>query len=203
MSTNADRAKLWAQRLIAAAKADLALRAQLATSGALFEGYNPEMEALHLTNASLLEAFMGEHGWPSRTVLGEEAAAAAMLILQHAISRPDLQRGALGLLAAAAEAGEASPVDAAYLADRIAVLEGKPQLFGSQFDWDESGALSPAPILDPDSVDERRAQLGLPPIGETIAAMRARAAAEGDAPPSDMAARRAAQAAFLARVGWR
>jgi hypothetical protein len=40
-------------------------------------------------------------------------------------------------------------------------------------------------------------------MGETIAAMRARAAAEGDGAPADLPARRAAQAAFLKRVGWR
>jgi hypothetical protein len=94
-------------------------------------------------------------------------------------------------------------VDAAYLADRIAVLEGRPQRFGSQFDWDEDGALSPAPILEPDTVDVRRAQLGLPPLAQTIAAMRAQADAEGQRPPADLPARKAAYAAFLKRVGWR
>lgn len=193
----------WAQRLIAAAQADLSLRARLVDEGTLFHGYHPEMEAVHLTNASLLEACLDEIGWPSRTQVGEEGAAAAMLVLQHAISRPALQRKGLACILAAVEAGEANALDAVYLADRIAVLEGRPQLFGSQFDWDEAGQLSPAPLADPDSVDTRRASVGLPPLAETIDAMRARAAAEGDMAPADMAARKAAYAAFLQRVGWR
>lgn len=197
------QASPWSERLIAAARWDLDVRARLAESGALFDGYHPEMEAVHLTNASLLEACLAEIGWPTRSAVGEQAASAAFLILQHAISRPDLQRSALSLLLDAAGTGEASPLDAAYLADRIAVLEGRGQLFGSQFDWDEAGELSPAALEDPAGVDERRASVGLPPLADAVAEMRARAAAEGERPPADHAARRAAYEAFLARSGWR
>lgn len=193
----------WAQRLIAAAQVDLTVRARLAGTGALFEGYHPEMEAVHLTNASLLEACFAELGWPSRGAVGEEAAAAAMLILQHAISRPDLQRTGLDLLLEAVQAGQANALDAAYLADRIAVLEGRPQLFGSQFEWDDADELSPAPIHDIDGVDARRASIGLPPLAEAIAAMRAQAVAEGHTAPADKAARKAEIALFLKRTGWR
>ena len=76
-------------------------------------------------------------------------------------------------------------------------------MFGSQFDWDEDGALSPAPIFDPDGVDDRRASVGLPPLAAATAEMRERAAAEGQTPPVDHAARKAAFAAFLTRTGWR
>lgn len=193
----------WSDALIAAARLDLDTRARLAATGALFDGYHPEMEAVHLTNASMLESCLAEIGWPTRSRVGEEAAAAAFLILQHAISRPDLQRLCLEKLLEAAGQGEASAQDAAYLADRIAVLEGRGQLFGSQFDWDEAGALSPAPLADPEGVDARRASVGLPPLDEAIAEMRARAAAEGERPPPDHAARRAAFEAFLKRAGWR
>jgi hypothetical protein len=193
----------WTQRLIAAAKADLTLRQALLADGALFEGYHPQMEAQHLTNASLLEACLDDIGWPGRDQVGDEGAAAAMLIIQHAISQPALQRRALALLLDAVQAGEANAVDAAYLADRIAVFEGRPQLFGSQFDWDEAGEMSPAPILEPDLVDVRRASVGLPPLAEAIAEMRARAAAEGQTAPPDHIARRATFGAFLRRTGWR
>lgn len=193
----------WGSLLVQAAKADLDLRARLAAEGTLFGDYHPEMEAQHLTNASLLEACWDEIGWAGRDSVGEEGAAAAMLIVQHAISRPDLQRRALAMLVEAVEAGRANALDAAYLSDRIAVFEGRPQLFGSQFDWDEDGLLSPAPIEDEAGVDARRASVGLPPMAEVIAAMRARAEAEGDRRPADHAARQARATAFLARAGWR
>jgi hypothetical protein len=38
---------------------------------------------------------------------------------------------------------KADPKNLAYLTDRIAVFEGEPQLYGTQFDWDENRELSP------------------------------------------------------------
>lgn len=193
----------WRTLLVEAAREDLRVRAELAASGALFEGYNPEMEAVHLANADLLERAIADIGWPTRSKVHDDGAGAAFLIAQHAISRPDLQRRALAFVLDAIPLGEANPLDAAYLSDRIAVFEGRPQLFGTQFDWSADGLLSPSPIADPEGVDDRRASVGLPPMAETIASMRANAAAEGDAAPADLAQRRAGFDAWARRVGWR
>ncbi len=193
----------WAAQLIAAAQRDLQLRTDLARSGALFHGYHPDMEALHNENATLLSRAFDAMGWPSRAKLGDDGAAAAMLILQHAIARPDLQRRGLALLLDAVSANEANALDAAYLSDRIAVFEGSKQRFGTQFDWDADGLLSPAPVRDPAGLDERRASVGLPPMAEAIAQMRASAAAQGDAVPADLLQRRADFEAWARRVGWR
>lgn len=189
--------------LIDGAVTDFAVRGKLAASGALFEGYHPEMEAVHLDNARLLDRVIEAHGWPDRRRFGDEGAAAAFVILQHAISRPDLQRRGLELIVEAVERGEANAIDAAYLADRIAVMEGRAQRFGTHFDWDDAGQLSPAPMREPETIDERRAQIGLPPMADTIAHMRARAAAEGETAPADYAARRAAFEDWAKSVGWR
>lgn len=193
----------WRAELIAAARRDLETRARLAASGALFDGYHPEMEAVHGENARLLEAAFDAIGWPGRRKIGDEGAAAAFLILQHAISHPELQRRGLAMMLEAIPHNQANPLDAAYLSDRIAVFEGREQIFGTQFDWNDAGQLAPVPIGDPGGVDERRASVGLPPLAESIAEMRARAAAEGEKPPADHARRRAEFEAWARRVGWR
>lgn len=193
----------WSEQLIAAARRDLETRARLASSGALFDGYHPEMEAVHSENAVLLNRAFDALGWPSREKIGDDGAAASMLVLQHAIGAPDLQRRGLALLLDAVAAGEASALDAAYLSDRIAVFAGAPQVFGTQFDWDEAGLLSPALIGEAANVDERRASVGLPPLAEAIAEMRARAASEGDSAPGDLATRRAQFEAWARKAGWR
>lgn len=193
----------WRNQLIAAAARDIETRTRLARSGALFGGYHPEMEAVHLENAALLDRVYDAIGWPGRKLLGDEGAAAAFLILQHAISRPELQRRGLGLMLDAIPAGEANALDAAYLSDRIAVFEGREQTFGTQFDWDHNGQLSPATVHNEAGLDERRASVGLPPMSETIAHMRANAAAEGDSAPADYAKRRTEFDAWARRVGWR
>jgi hypothetical protein len=142
-------------------------------------------------------------GWPGRREYGDDGAGAAFLILQHAICHPTLQRRGLALILDAIPEGQANPLDAAYLSDRIAIFEGREQSFGTQFDWDANGQLSPAPTRDPETLDERRASVGLPPIAETIAHMRAGAAAEGDSAPPDLAERRAAYDSWARKVGWR
>ncbi|MBL8546632.1 MAG: hypothetical protein JNL81_09205 [Hyphomonadaceae bacterium] len=193
----------WGALLIAAATRDLQTRARLAESGALFDGYNPEMEAVHDENAALLTRVFDDIGWPGRRAYGDDGAGAAFLILQHAIGHPDLQRRGLALILDAIPEGQANPLDAACLADRIAVFEGAGQTFGTQFDWDANGQLSPAPVRDPEALDERRASVGLPPIAETIAHMRASAAAEGQTAPADLTERRAAYEAWARKAGWR
>ena len=191
-------------RLIDAARRDRDMRARLAASGALFGGYHPEMEAVHVANAELLEEIIDViGGWPTRKRFGDDGAGAAFAIAQHAISQPAFQRRALERLLEAAEHGEINPLDTAYLADRIAVFEGRAQMFGTQFDWDERGHLSPAAVADPGNLDERRANIGLPPIAEAIASMRASAAAEGETPPADIEQRRVDFDAWARRVGWR
>jgi hypothetical protein len=193
----------WAAQLIAAATRDIETRTRLAASSELFDGYHPEMEAVHDANAALLARAFDAIGWPGRHALGEDGARAAFLILQHAIGHPTLQRRGLTLMLDAIPEGQANALDAAYLADRIAVFEGGEQTFGTQFDWDANNQLSPAPVRDPETLDGRRASVGLPPIADSIAEMRARAAAEGDQAPKDLAARRAQYEAWARKAGWR
>ncbi|MGD9980495.1 MAG: DUF6624 domain-containing protein [Hyphomonadaceae bacterium] len=193
----------WAEQLIAAAQRDLETRARLAATGEIFQDYHPEMEAVHDENAALLARVFDPIGWPGPHALGEDAARAAFLILQHAIGHPELQRRGLDLMLEAIPQGRASALDAAYLSDRIAVFEGREQTFGTQFDWDSQGQLSPAPVRDLAALDERRASVGLPPIADSIAEMRAHAAAEGELAPADLAERRAQYEAWARKAGWR
>lgn len=193
---------IWRDALLRAAEKDYETRARLVDEGTLFDGYNPEMEAVHLENAALLEQAFDAIGWPDRERLGDEGAAAAFVILQHAISRPDLQRRGLEMMLEAIPRGAANMLDAAYLSDRIAVFEGRPQLYGTQFDWFD-GELSPAPLADPDGVEQRRASVGLPPLADVTAHHRAHAVEEGAGPPPDIEARKAGFEAWARRVGWR
>jgi hypothetical protein len=66
--------------------------------------------------------------------------------VQHAISLPQFQRQCLALLQAAVTRGEAPAWQVAMLTDRIRILEGRQQLYGTQFDWDANGQMSPLPI---------------------------------------------------------
>lgn len=116
-------------------------------------------------NLKRLREIIDAHGWPGRSQVGERAAMAAFLIVQHA----DLadQKSLLPLLQQAAEAGEMDRSQLAMLEDRILVGDGKPQRYGTQLSRQaETGRLAFNPIEDPTNVDARRHQIGLSPIDD-------------------------------------
>lgn len=190
--------------LLAMADEDARVRSELVVDGSSLAGeYDRRMEMLHREHAGQLRRILARHGWPGRSLVGSEGAEAAWLVLQHAIASPELQRAALPLLRRAAAAGEAEPRHVAYLEDRIAFFEGRPQRYGTQFDWDEDGELSPHRIDDPDGVDARRAAIGLPSLAEQTKVIRGRAAAVGERSPQDLAGYRARQGRWAREVGWR
>jgi hypothetical protein len=160
------------------------------------------MAEVHLRHAKSLEGIVEQHGWPGRSLVGEEGAHAAWLILQHAIANPPLQRRCLPLLKQSAEAGEIDPAQVAYLEDRINVSEGKPQRYGTQHDWDEEGQISPRTLLDEAQVDVYRKSVGLGPLHEKTQQLRRRAMAEGETKPADFAKRQQEMRDWAKSVGW-
>lgn len=185
--------------LLAMKERDLRMRARLAEDGALFEGYHAKMEAVHRRNAERLVEIIHEFGWPGSSLVGEDGAEAAWLVAQHAIGEPAFQRRCLALLQGAVDAGAAPPYQAAYLEDRIRVFEGRKQLYGTQIDYGPDGAPRPSPIEDPDSVDERRSEVGLEPLAQRIA--KAERMPPMDA--TERARRQRTYEAWLREIGWR
>jgi len=181
---------------------DRAKRQELVERGELFTGYHREMETLHASNARALERILDRRGWPPVSEVGEEGAEAAWLVASHAIGEPAFQRRCLALLERAVADGEAPAAQRAMLIDRIRFHERKPQVYGTQFDWDERGQLSPWPIEDPGGISERRRAVGLPPLEENVRQVRERAEREGARPPESYAQRQAEIEAWAKRVGW-
>jgi hypothetical protein len=191
------------QMLLAMAAADQALRTELAADGSLFSAYHPRMAALHRQHAQRLLAILETQGWPTTSVVGEDGAEAAWLIVQHAIGSAAVMRQGLAFLSAAAERGEAEWWRVAQLDDRIRVLEGRPQRYGTQHDWDDRGELSPQPIEDATGVHARRDAVGLEPLAAQTERLRAAAAREGEQPPVDPHAYHAAFSTWARDMGWR
>ena len=194
--------RLVAKRLIQLKDDDLALRKTLIDNGELGEDYHPAMEALHNRNADYLDEIIATIGYPTIEKVGQEANDAAWLIIQHAIARPDFMRKCLGLLEEAVARKQADPKHLAYLSDRIAVYEGRAQRYGTHFDWDENGKMSPRPFDDLAKVNQRRRSLGLNTLQEQTAIMRQQAKKENQIPPKDLEIRRRKFLAWKRSVGW-
>lgn len=133
-------------------------------------------------NTKWLKVTVEQFGWPGHSVVGEDGAHAAWLIAQHSDHTPRLQDQFLTLLAFAVEADEASPQDLAYLTDRVLIHSGQPQAYGTQLNWRDDEP-TPHQIIDPELVDERRAQMGLCPLSEYLASVRAQHLSTGSTSP--------------------
>lgn len=181
---------------------DVATRERLLQEGRLYGSYDDEMQTVHVENAMILDRILSARGWPGVSMVGPAACRAAWLVAQHSICTPDLQRGFLRALAQAADVGDVPKKQVAMLADRIRFNEGRPQVYGTVFDWNEKGLLD-CMIEDPEHVDERRTAVGLGPFDESLQQQRDSVAAEGGKAPEDFKAYRAASAAWAEKVGWR
>ena len=187
--------------LLAMAAEDQRVRAELAAAGVLFDGYHPRMAEVHRRHAARLAAILDRHGWPGPAQVGADGTAAAWLVLQHAIGDPPLMRRGLALLSRLAP-GEVDPAQLAMLEDRVRAFEGRPQRYGTQYDWDENGQLGPLPIEDPGRVDERRRSVGLGPLAENTRRIREETARAGERQPPDRAERQRRKREWERSVGW-
>jgi Family of unknown function (DUF6624) len=134
----------------------------------------------YTTRTDRLAEILDEHGWPGWDLVGEDGSTATWVIAQHADLDPELQQRALELLRTAAEDGQASKGDLAYLEDRVAVAAGEDQQYGTQIRCDPGGhPVAATPIAEEPNVDARRADAGLPPLDDYLAEMAAMCAPGG------------------------
>jgi hypothetical protein len=145
--------------LLERAACDQAARESL-PAGHGMERWAQTVEPVDRANTARLQEIIAEYGWPGRRLVGEEAAHAAWLLAQHA--QPQFQEQWLPLLEDAADRGDASPADVAYLRDRVLMHRGEPQLYGTQY-LIEDGVLTLWTVRDPEGLDQRRAAIGLEP----------------------------------------
>lgn len=111
-----------------------------------------------------LSEILDKYGFPDIGMVGLNATRAFITILVHSPS-VELQKRALPHVERAARRKEIPPDDFVMLTDDVLTLEGKLQLYGTNFNFvGEKVAL--APTQDPARLDERRRKLGLPPIRE-------------------------------------
>lgn len=126
-------------------------------------GVDPEGDA---ARTARLREILETHGWPTESAVGQRGALAAWTIAQHADLEPTFQRRALRLLKLAVAKGEGSPGNLAYLTDRVAVGQGKPQTYGTQLRCAPKGPSLATPLARPRVVDRLRQQAGLPPLAD-------------------------------------
>jgi hypothetical protein len=131
-----------------------------------WEKLTARMKAVDEDNTTWLKGVVEQHGWPTYTLVGKDGANAAWLLVQHADADPKFQRRCLDLMAKLPK-DEVSQSNLAYLTDRVLLAQGKKQRYGTQVTFAD-GKWKPRPVADEANVDQRRAEVGLPPLADYI-----------------------------------
>lgn len=118
-------------------------------------------EKNHKENTHKLFELLNKYGWPTASRVTEFAAAGAALIINH--TDHETRTKYFPLLEKAFKEGEAQPLRYAKMKDRLLVEQGKKQLYGTQWKFENSNKV-PHPIETQEYVDKRRAKIGLGPL---------------------------------------
>lgn len=114
-------------------------------------------------NFKEMEALLQKNGWPTYSTVGKLAADSPLLVINHH-PKEEIRIKYLEQIKDACLENEGSCFEYAKIQDRILVNTEKPQLFGMQFTYDKDRNRMPFPILKPEFVDKRRAEIGLEPL---------------------------------------
>lgn len=121
-------------------------------------------------NLKQLKDIISGCGWP----VTAKDSHSAWLLAQHADSDLAFQREARARLEVSVQAGIAAARDLAYLSDRIAANEGRPQEYGTQFSQPDRCHLLIEPVDDRAMVNRRRLAVGLQSLEQYEAEARRR-----------------------------
>lgn len=115
-------------------------------------------------NTKRLEEIYAQNGFPTAKTVGKDGVDAFMLILQHA---PDetLRQKLLKPIEKAFKQKEISANDYSNYVDRLLVRQGKPQIYGSNFEM-KDGKVVMSEVKDLKNLDKIRLKIGLPTIKE-------------------------------------
>lgn len=156
-------------RLAEVAISDQAQRMYMRTVSEEHGWESPQMDSLWVlqshsdsVNTEYITQLIDEMGYPGKSIVGDEASTAFMVI-QHADL--EVQEKYLPVLREAANAGELRWSSVALLIDRVEMRNDRPQIYGSQVKRDqETGEHYFTLIKEPHKIDSIRAEVGLGPI---------------------------------------
>lgn len=118
-------------------------------------------------NLIKVKYMLDTYGWLGADVVGGQGNSTLFLVIQH--SDQATQEKYLPMMREAVKNGKAQGSSLALLEDRVALGQGKRQIYGSQIGRDpETQIHYVLPLEDPDNVDKRRADVGLGLLSEYV-----------------------------------
>jgi hypothetical protein len=118
-------------------------------------------------NLLKVQSILDKHGWLGADSVGKQGSTTLFLVIQHADQVT--QEKYLPMMREAVKNGKAQSSNLALLEDRVALAQGKLQVYGSQIGQNPvTQTYFVLPLEDPDNVDKRRAKVGLVPMSEYL-----------------------------------
>ena len=118
-------------------------------------------------NLIKITQILDTQGWLGSDIVGRQGNTTIFLVIQH--SDLAVQEKYLPMMREAVKSKKASGSQLALLEDRVALRQGKKQIYGSQIGMDETTNKNYVlPLEDPDNVDQRMAEVGLPPLADYV-----------------------------------
>ena len=131
------------------------------------QAFNEIYKKNHVINEEKIKKFIDSYGWPSKELVGEEGHIIICNVIQH--SSPEVRVAYLPIMKKAVTEKGLSGWLLARAEDRIATDQGKLQIYGGQVKYyPETKTFNVWPIVDPENVDKRRAEIGLEPVAEFL-----------------------------------
>ncbi|WMN11563.1 hypothetical protein QYS49_38865 [Marivirga salinae] len=122
-----------------------------------------EMKILDSTLLHKVTLFLNEYGWKSKKEIGELANMGLLLAIQH--SSTEEMESFKEIVERAYQEDKVEKSSYALYVDRLKVRNGLPQIYGTQFYYDEkSASLRFNEIEDFENVNKRRKKVGLAKI---------------------------------------
>lgn len=140
--------ELYTEKLLAMKQADQQMRIDYKLKLA---EWDPYMDRLHTEQ---LKEIIDDIGWPTISKVGKSASEAAWILVQHAMDDMSFMERSLSMMTEAKD--DIEQWEIAYLTDRLLMMKGEPQRYGTQYKNNKLW-----PVENYETLNERRAEMGL------------------------------------------
>ncbi len=116
-----------------------------------------------------LKKFFNKYGYLGFDLVGKEGSYNFWLMVQHCDDNPKFQMRVLEKMKLELKKNNANPQNYGYLLDRVRINTGKPQIYGTQveYNWKTCQAY-PKSLKDSVNVNKRRKEIGLSRLEEYL-----------------------------------
>lgn len=133
------------------------------------EDWKAFKDSVFTTHQKRLKEILDKQGFVGFDLAGKEGSLNFWLMVQHSDHNPDFQKEVLKKMKIEVDKENAEPSNYGLLVDRVNLNTGKPQIYGSQVDYNFAFAQAyPIKLADSANVNKRRNSIGLEPLEEYL-----------------------------------